>query len=383
MEDQLPRRRRRSARRAGHRRRAGRSVITSGGLGLTEDDLTVDIACALTGQAAIIDEPARAAMLARFGERASAPLMLRQVRVPESARVHANPAGLAPGFEVTVGGTLVVCLPGVPRELHAIYDAGLRERLVALWAARGDAPAIARRTFRAFGLGESQLSARCRGLVDGVPGASLHYQVKFPEVLLKLVVRSPVAGDQAGADAALATLDAGLRERVGEACYGVGEPALPARVAAGLVGAGVTVAVAESCTGGLLGQLLTEPAGASAYFRGGAITYADDEKVRQLGVSPATLAAHGAVSEACAVEMARGAQARFDVDRAIAITGIAGPSGGSVDKPVGTVWLALARRGAEEVTTKHLHWPGARDMVRTLSAWWALALLRDSLPPSG
>lgn len=360
---------------------AGRAdlVITSGGLGPTEDDLTVDVIASLVGTTAEIDEAARAAMAARFGERASHPLMLRQVRVPSGARVHANRAGLAPGFEIALAGTPVVALPGVPRELHAIWDGGLADRIAAIRAARGDAPALARRTYRAFGLGESQLSAKCRGLVDGTAGASIHYQVKFPEVLIKLLVRG-APGAQGAADAALAALEVGLRERLGDVLYGDGEPALPARVTAALAAAGVTVAVAESCTAGLLGSLLTEAPGASASFRGGAICYADAEKTRQLGVPAELIAEHGAVSEACAIAMARGALARFGVDRAVAITGIAGPDGGTADKPVGTVWVALARRDGDVVVTKSLAIPMARDQVRLASAWWGLALLRASLP---
>ncbi len=357
-------------------------VITSGGLGPTEDDLTVDVLAGLAGVGVTYDAPAEAAMTARFGARMlGSPmpeLMRRQVRVPVGAQVHGNPAGLAPCFEVGLGGVPVIALPGVPREIYGIFDHALRTRLAALRATYGAAPAIARRIYRVFGRGESQISGLCRGVVDGHPGASIHYQVKFPETLVKIVVRSALPGDQAAADAALAAIDTDLRGRLGDLCYGVGEATLPAVVAGELAAANVTVAVAESCTGGLLGGLLTDAAGASAYFRGGAICYADDEKVRQLGVAPATLAAHGAVSEACALEMAIGAQARFDVDLAVAITGIAGPSGGTADKPVGTVWLAVARRGAPPVAHR-INWPGARDMIRTLAAWWALARLREAL----
>ncbi len=355
-------------------------VLCSGGLGPTEDDLTVDVVCAELGVDAEIEPAARARWEARFGASAN-PLQLRQLRVPAQSRVWPNPVGAAPGFEVALRGVPVVCLPGVPREVFGIYDAGLGAHLAAQREARGDAPRIARRIYRVFGRGESQVSAACRGLVDEVDGASIHYQIKFPETLVKLVVRR---SDRQEAEVALAQLDVGLRARLGGALYGDGEEALPERVCRRLRASGLTVATAESCTGGLLGELLTDPPGASAYFRGGAVVYANAEKERQLGVSAQTLADDGAVSEACVRQMASGARRAFSSDLALAITGVAGPDGGTPDKPVGTVWLALARPGAaaeppEVVEVKALSWPGPRDGIRRLSAWWALRLVDQAL----
>lgn len=354
-------------------------VVCSGGLGPTEDDLTVDVVSELVGVAPRIEEDSRARMETwlRSRNQELAAIQLRQVRIPGGARVHPNPAGLAPGFEVALNGVPVICLPGVPRELHAIVAGSVAARVGALRDARGAAPRIARRIYRCFGRGESQFSQACRGVADGVPGASIHYQVKFPETLVKIVVRDP---DAAAAAARLDGIDADLRVRLGPYCYGTGEAALPEVLGGILRDRGLTVATAESCTGGLLGERLTSVPGSSAYVRGGAIAYANEEKVRQLGVSPETLASDGAVSEACARQMAEGALARFGVDLAVSITGIAGPDGGTPDKPVGTVWLAVARRtpDGDATTTKRLHWPGTRDQVRLLSAWWAMAMLREA-----
>jgi nicotinamide-nucleotide amidase len=360
-------------------------VVCSGGLGPTEDDLTVDMLSRLTGVEPVIDEPAKARMLERFGRLLAAGavgnveeltrIQLRQVRVPGGALVHANPVGLAPGFEVAVQGVPVICLPGVPRELYGIWDTGLGAHLAAFREARGNVERIARRIYRAFGRGESQVSQACRGLVDGVPGASIHYQVKFPETLVKIVVRDR---DQAAADARLASLDAGVRERLAGIVYGTGDAeTLVEKVTRRLIEHGVTIATAESCTGGMIGELLTRVPGSSRAFAGGAIAYANDEKVRQLGVTQATLDEHGAVSEAVVREMAAGARARFRVDYAVAVSGIAGPDGGTPEKPVGTVWVALD--SAAGTTTKKLSWPGARDQVRLLSSWWALKLVDDAL----
>ena len=351
-------------------------VVCSGGLGPTEDDLTVDVVAQLCGMSPRIDDDARRRMEERFAARGTqiAAIQLRQVRVPDGARVLGNPAGLAPAFEVALGGVPVVCLPGVPRELHAIWDAHLAARLTELREARGQVERIARRIYRTFGRGESQIAQACAGLLDGVPGASIHYQVKFPETLVKLVVRD---AERTAADARLAALDAQLRARLGGALYGTGGEELIEKVVRRLGAAKATLATAESCTGGMIGELVTRVPGSSAVFAGGAICYANAEKVRQLGVSQATLDAHGAVSEPVVREMAEGARARFGVDLAVAASGVAGPGGGTPDKPVGTVWLALA--AAAGMTTKRLAWPGARDQIRLLASWWALRMIDEAL----
>jgi competence/damage-inducible protein CinA-like protein len=349
-------------------------VICSGGLGPTEDDLTVDVLAQMVGVEPVIDAPARAAMEERFRQAGGAllPIQLRQVRVPAGAIVHGNPAGLAPCFEVTVGGIPVICLPGVPRELHAIMAATLGDRLLALRRARGQAPRIARRIYRVFGRGESQVSLACRGLIDDVAGATIHYQVKYPEVLLKIVVTDP---DEDAARARLETIDAEVKSRLGLYIYGTGDEPLPQVAARVLATSGLTLSVAESCTGGLLGALVTEVPGSSRYFKGGAIVYSNEEKSRQLGVRAETLAEHGAVSEVVVREMAEGARTRIGTDLAVAISGVAGPDGGTPDKPVGLTWIALA---APQLTvTKKVMFPGSRDQNRTLAAWWSLRMVLD------
>lgn len=431
-------------------------VVCSGGLGPTEDDLTVDMVAKLAGLDVVIDETARQRMEMRFGSItppiAVTPIQLRQVRVPASSRVYINPAGLAPCFEVMVrapnpvapsrawkrasspvalvrpgtdpsgepivspdtgqrtrpasepratGSTAaprfpvsrdtarmvpIICLPGIPRELHAIFDTHLETRFRELNEAAGNVERIARRIYRVFGRGESQISQACRGMVDGVGGASIHYQVKFPETLVKLVVRD---ADQGAADAKLAALDVELREeRLPGLIYSTGDEQLPDLVTRKLIERGITVATAESCTGGMIGALLTNLPGSSRAFKGGAIVYSNEEKVRQLGVKQATLDEHGAVSEQTVREMAEGACKRFDVDLAVSVSGVAGPDGGTPDKPVGTVWIAAFGLPHElegdingtvcfEYAAKKLGWPGLRDQIRTLAAWWAFKLLDD------
>jgi nicotinamide-nucleotide amidase len=352
-------------------------VVCSGGLGPTEDDLTVDVVAKLAGVDAAIDEPARERMAARFarGNIEVTPIQLRQVRVPAGARVFANPQGLAPGFELAIAGVPVMCMPGIPREVYGIFDTGLGGRLAELRESAGNVERIARRIYRVFGRGESQISQACRGMVDGVAGTTIHYQVKFPETLVKLVVRD---AEQAAADARLAALDTEIRTRLGTAIYGTGDENLVDRATRRLIESGRSVATAESCTGGMIGELLTRMPGSSRAFMGGAIVYSNAEKVRQLGVAQATLDAHGAVSEQTVIEMATNARLRFATTLAVAVSGIAGPDGGTPDKPVGTVWLALA--SPDGCVTKKLGWPGMRDQIRTLAAWWALKLIDDYSP---
>jgi len=367
-------------------------VVCSGGLGPTEDDLTVDVVAGLLGVPPVIDEPSRARLGTWFAQRvlpsaratgevgpgsiAPSAVQLRQVRVPTGARVHPNPAGLAPGFEVVLRGVPVLFLPGFPREIQAILEAGMERRFAELREARGEVERIARRIYRVFGRGESQISQACRGMIDGVPGASIHYQVKFPETLVKLVVRDRDAG---AAERALAGFDAEIRARLRGYLYGDGDETLIDRTVRRLIEAGRTVATAESCTGGMIGELLTRRPGSSRAVLGGAIAYSNSEKVRQLGVREDTITSHGAVSEPTVREMALGARERFGSDFAVAVSGIAGPDGGTPDKPVGTVWLALAGPGPDRVAAKMLAWPGARDQIRTLASWWALRLIDEAL----
>jgi nicotinamide-nucleotide amidase len=287
------------------------------------------------------------------------------VRVPGSARALLNPAGQAPGFEVALGGATLFVMPGVPREMHAIFDAHVAERLAALAAS---SEKIARRVYRVFGKGESHIDHALSGLAGG--NATLHYQVAFPETLVKVVVRDR---DPAAAEARLAELDREVRARLGVMIYGEGRDSLAAVLGRALVDAAKTVSVAESCTGGMLGSLLTDVPGSSRYFAGGFIVYADEAKRRELGVRAETLAQFGAVSRECVEEMAAGARARAGTDFAVAISGIAGPDGGTPEKPVGTVHIAVV--GPGETAHRQILFPGARDQIRRLSCYWAMAIL--------
>jgi len=356
-------------------------VVCSGGLGPTEDDLTVDVVAELVGVEPESHQPSRERMEARFAAASYrlTPNNLRQVRVPGGARVYDNPVGQAPGFEVSLDDVPVLCMPGVPRELKAIFEASVRPRLLELRDLGGAGERIARRTYRVFGRGESHIATALEGVLGGATGATLHYQVSFPETLVKVVVRDP---DPAAAAGRLADLDAAVRARLGDWCYAEGVDSLAAALGRALTRRGLVLATAESCTGGMAGALITAVPGSSRYYAGGAVCYANQEKVRQLGVDPATIERHGAVSEECAREMAAGIRARIGADVAVSVTGVAGPDGGTPEKPVGTVWLAVAGPG-DAMRTKHFVWPGARDQIRTLASHWALALVLRALSAAG
>ena len=343
-------------------------VLISGGLGPTEDDLTVDVIAEALGVEVTVDEPSVERMRARF-ERAGytlTPNNVRQCRAPAGAEVFANPAGLAPGFGVKLGGAAVFAMPGVPREMQAIFDAHVASRVAAL---AEQSERIAKRIYRVFGKGESHIDFALRGITDGVAGATVHYQVVFPETLVKLVVRGD---DGDAAESRVAAMDLVLRERLGELAYAEGADSMSAALGRALRERGQTLTVAESCTGGMLGALITDVPGSSDYFQGGWMVYSNEAKQRELGVRAETLAAHGAVSKETVEEMARGARSRAGTTWGVAISGIAGPGGGTPDKPVGTLHIALDGPRAVHRT---LVYPGMRDQVRRLAAYWAMAML--------
>jgi nicotinamide-nucleotide amidase len=348
-------------------------VFCSGGLGPTEDDLTVDVLAELLGAPVETDAVSLERMNARFARigYTLTPNNLRQVRAPKGAEVFVNPAGLAPGFAVDLGRARVFVMPGVPREMQAIFSESVAPRVAARAATDEQ---IAKAVYRVFGKGESHIDHALTGLVAGVDGATVHYQVVFPETLVKLVVRDRDAG---AAAARLAALDRELRSRLGELVYAGGDESMAGVLGARLRARGATLAVAESCTGGMLGSLVTDIAGSSEYFRGGVIAYANEVKERELGVRAETLRAHGAVSRETVEEMAHGARARLDTTYAAAISGVAGPGGGTPEKPVGTVHIAVV--GPRGVKHKALAYPAARDQIRRLACHWAMAMVLKDL----
>lgn len=376
--------------------------LVSGGLGPTTDDLTAMSAGKAAGVVLERNPDLAARLTAFFTMRAGSNLSesalrdrdalielnLRQADLPAGAVVLDNPIGTAAGFGVRVGDCWLYSMPGVPRELRKMMREQVEPRLSAAW----QVTPVARRIYRAVGRGESSLQqgvspalAEARTRSAGLANLFVHYRARYPEVTLMLEATPGPDGIAATPDE-LASLDDLLREGIGPALYAIGPDNGPPELATVLVGAlierGLTLTSAESCTGGGIGEAITSVPGSSACFLGGVIAYTNTIKRDQLGVSQADLDAHGAVSEPVARAMAEGARTRLGSDLAIAVSGIAGPGGGTPDKPVGTVDVALAH--AEGTDYKRLKLFGNRAAIRRATVLWALKMIWDrlGLPPA-
>ncbi|HEX9402141.1 MAG TPA: competence/damage-inducible protein A [Anaeromyxobacter sp.] len=345
-------------------------VVMSGGMGPTEDDLTSECVAGVLGVPLELDEPSLRAIEERFRRfgRSMTPNNAKQARFPRGAEVIPNRFGTAPGFAVRVGRAEVVCLPGVPVEFKGLAEEWLLPHIAARL---GEVPAT--RLVKLFGVPESHADHTMRAVMDDPANAGVRfgYRAHWPEVHLKWAVPGP---DAAARAERIATA---VRALFGDAIWGEGKDELPDLVVARLAARGDRVAVAESCTGGLVAELLTRVPGASAVLDLGVVAYANVMKERVVGVPAAVLAAHGAVSEAVARALAAGVRAAAGATFGIGITGIAGPTGGTPEKPVGTVHLALAGPKG----TEHLHrlYRGDRERVRRQAAYEALNLLRIAL----
>ncbi|MSP92607.1 MAG: CinA family nicotinamide mononucleotide deamidase-related protein [Myxococcales bacterium] len=347
-------------------------IVCSGGLGPTEDDLTRAAVARALGVGLVRDVELLAGIAERFAHlgRSMHPTNARQADRPAGTAPLRNDHGSAPGFAARLGAGVVVCLPGVPRE----FEGMLRDHLDALLRDTGLAT-VARRevTLRVFGIGESDL----QGLLDELPGwgaATMRSLPTWPELRLKLAERD----DPAAFDA----LVTAVRRALGWRCYGDGDAdSHAAAVLRALRARNATLAIAESCTGGLIGHLLTEVPGASAALLADAVCYADAAKAALAGVDADLIADHGAVSEAVALAMAKGIRERTGAAYGLATTGIAGPTGGTPAKPVGTVWLALA--GPDGARAWRYGFPGLdRSKFKCLVAHMALAaVLRAASGP--
>jgi nicotinamide-nucleotide amidase len=357
-------------------------VITTGGLGPTRDDMTKREVAALLGKPLQLDARVLRSLEERF-RRLGRPMPAvnrTQAEVPAGATVLPNPRGTAPGLWLEEAGRVVVLLPGVPSEMRGLLADEVLPRIVARahQGTRGaDRRVVRSRTVRTSGVPESALAERVGPIEEEIAPLTLAYVPSTDGVDLRVTAW---ALPEHEADQRLATAAGRLRERAGEHCYGEEGADLAAVVLDRLRVRGARLAVAESCTGGLLAGRVTAVPGASDVFVGGVVAYDDRVKTDLLAVPRDLLAAHGAVSEEVVRAMAEGAQRRFAVDAALAVTGIAGPAGGTPEKPVGTVWLA-ARFSAGARAVKRI-FPGDRGEIRARSAQAALDLLRRLLDES-
>ena len=345
-------------------------LIVNGGLGPTIDDLTAEVLAKVTGTG-IEAHPQAVAHLEDWCGRRRLPLNaanLKQAMLPAGATVIDNPIGSAVGFEMQVGSCRVLCTPGVPGELAAMLDG-----IVADLARRTDRP-MERDILRlqTFGLGESTAQQLISdGISDWPDEVELGFRAGAPQMEIKLSINSTSAMP------ARQRCREQLEQLFGDHIIGEGGTTLAARVLELLRERGATLTTAESCTGGLIASMLTRIPGSSDGFHAGFVTYANAIKHSVLGVDAQALESEGAVSEPVVRQMALGAMERSSADYAIAVSGIAGPDGGSPDKPVGTVWLAWGSQ--DKLHTCCLRWPVERTLFQTMVAAAGLDMIRRTL----
>jgi nicotinamide-nucleotide amidase len=364
-------------------------ILTSGGLGPTADDLTAEVVAEHQGRRMRVDEALQGrieAIVAPLAKRwpnidqeALRESARKQATVPEGASI-LEPVGTAPGLVVTPGedvdGPVVVVLPGPPRELQPMWAAGLETE--ALRAALKGATVYRRRTLRLFGIPESEIARTLREAeAQGVDLGRLEITTCLRRGEVEVVTRyEPTAEEIYEAFAAI------VRERHGDTLFSEDGSTVDEQVATLLRGEGsratLSVATAESCTGGLLAARLTELAGASDYVRGAIVAYSNEAKVSQAGVPPELIERHGAVSPEVAQALAEGARSRMGAEVGVGVTGIAGPGGSTPEKPVGLVCLSVSGPG-ESSLTRSVNLPGGRGDIRDRSTTVALHLLRRQL----
>lgn len=344
-------------------------VFLTGGLGPTADDVTVPAVARWLGVPLRRDEEFLRLMRERFESRGVAMPAVneKQADFLTGARALENPRGSAPGFWARKDGTEVVLLPGVPSEMREIME----RRVLPELRERAGGQVARRRVLRIGGMGESVIEELVAPVYSRFPEHPVTILASPGEVQLHLCVR----GAPAEAAAMLETMEREFRAVLGHRIFGQDEEGLAETVGRLLRERGLKLAVAESCTGGMVAALLTDAAGSSDYFLGAVVSYADAAKEAFLDVQPETLRRAGAVSEEVAREMARGARRHFGSDLAVAVTGIAGPGGGSEEKPVGTVVFAVSGPTEPEVVKKRM-FVGDRAAVRRSSSLFALELVR-------
>lgn len=348
-----------------------RLVIVTGGLGPTTDDLTTEAAAEAIGQAMVLDPASLEAIRKRWSAlgRPMPQSNEKQAMFPQGARVLANQAGTAPGFCITLSESEIYFLPGVPGEMKRMF----LESVVPTLAPRAERQSH-QVLLRSFGLPESEIADRLRDL-ELPDSITMAYRAHFPEIEVKVLAR---ASNPVEAEESARRVAGEVRARLSGCIYGERDDTFASHIGRLLRARGLRIAVAESCTGGLIGALLTSVPGSSEYLIFDTVTYANAAKSALLGVSPETLRAHGAVSAETAAAMAEGALRLSEADLAVSVTGIAGPGGGSESRPVGTIWFALARKG-QATLTEHHKLGGDRERIRVLASYMALKFVERAI----
>ncbi len=339
-------------------------VITTGGLGPTEDDLTRETVAAFTGRSLAQDETVLARLIERFRNSGyeMTPNNLKQALVPADTEVLPNPRGTAPGLFLETDQCTFALLPGPPREMIPLFEEEVVPRI------RDRVQQVITSTyFRLFGIGESQLESRLEDLMSGQHNPSLATYAK-PDALTLRLTASGISEQENLVR--MQSVREEILDRVGDHVYSERDEHLAEAVVRLLSRAKLSLSVAESCTGGLLSASIVNVPGASSVYLGGAVTYSNEEKIRTLEVDATLIEDQGAVSAEVAEAMARGIAGRTGSDVSLAITGVAGPDGGTEGKPVGLVYVALSIRGKVQVTEHRF--AGGRSRIRHRSSQQAL-----------
>jgi nicotinamide-nucleotide amidase len=345
-------------------------VIGTGGLGPTADDLTAEVVAQFLGCKLHLNESVAQSLKQRFAARELVWTSnnLKQARFPEGSTIIPNPVGTAPGFRISTGDNkTLIWLSGVPGEMTAMLN-----ETVMPWITEQtpDAEQISACTFKIHGLTESKLDDILKPLELGEP-AKLSFRAHYPDLSLRLTVRG-----RAEREKVFTRLRQQIRELLHSYVYAEGDLTLEEIIGQLLLAKKQTLALAESCTGGYISHRITRVGGSSAYYFGGAVTYSNESKVGFLGVHPTTLDEHGAVSRETALEMSRGIRERTGASIGLSVTGIAGPTGGSPDKPVGTVWISIADERHE---ARLFQFHGERERIIFGTSQAALNWLRTTL----
>jgi nicotinamide-nucleotide amidase len=348
------------------------AVICTGGLGPTQDDFTKPVVAHLFGTPLEVDETLLEALRARYRTRGitMSDRNISQAEVPRGATVLPNPRGTAPGLVLRDAKRCCVLLPGVPHELRGLVVEQVIPYLKLCFASDSAAP-IRFRLLRTVGIAESTVAEKLDSLLPELEPLRLAFLPWIAGTDLRITSWGELPDELV--DAAFADAERAIRDRIDSYIYGTDQDDLAVVVGRMLRARGALLAVAESCTGGLLSKRMTDAPGSSDYFHSGVVAYANDAKVHYVGVRPETIQSSGAVSEEVARELALGAQRNTGAAAALGITGIAGPGGGSAEKPVGLVWIAAVVDG--RIETRRIVFPSDRDEVRERAAQTALALL--------
>lgn len=349
-------------------------IITTGGLGPTQGDITKEVTAKLAGCEMVLDDLALNMIKERFQKMSYNDMPesnIKQALVPKNSYVLYNNNGTAPGLIVAIDNKIIVNLPGPPHEMKAMFEESLVPYLQKRY---GDLGTIHSKVLKTIGLGESWLAEKLQDIISAQSNPTIALYARNNEMIIRLTAKATSKED---AIRLINDMEEKIRLKISDYIYGSDKDTLEAVVGELMISRNMTIALAESCTGGLLSSMITDIPGSSSYLMGSVVSYSNQSKIDFLQVDSEDLAKHGAVSEKVAIQMAKGAAARFKTDIGIGITGVAGPTGATADKPLGLVYIAISMQGKIKCY-QHI-FNNIRTIVRTRSAKMALVYLLKEL----